>query len=83
MEGYGGEEGTARKGQAAAGCSETALCGAVPLVVTGRSGTGRSDHAAWKGGSSTRFSSPAMRERCRYPPPPSKLSWDDETSSHQ
>lgn len=56
MEGRGGEGRgdwklwkTWRKGQAVAGCSAMAVRGAVPLVVTGRSGTGRSNRAASEG----------------------------------
>lgn len=56
MEGRGGEgrgdwklRKTWRKGQVVAGCSEMAVRGAVPLVITGRSGTGRSNRAALEG----------------------------------
>lgn len=56
MEGCGGEgrgdwklQKTWRKGQMVAVCSEMAARGAVPLVVTGRSGTGRSNPVASEG----------------------------------
>lgn len=41
------------KGQAVAGHSEMAVCGAVPLVVVDRGRTGGSERVAWKDGSST------------------------------